>query len=89
MIRLIKYMHDRGVALTVTPSMLADGQDAFVYFSGVANPSPQDYIAIACGPTTGLNDYIDAVYVGPCNTGPMTDVRWFYLFIFSSTNVFF
>ena len=35
----------------------------------------QDYIGISCGPSNGVDDYIDATYVGPCNAGSITNVR--------------
>ena len=59
----------------MTPSELLDGQDAFVSFANVPSPSPQDYISISCGETSGLNDFIDATYVGPSTTGSITNVR--------------
>ena len=30
---------------------------------------------MSCGPTNGLNDFIDAVYVGPFQSGSITNVR--------------
>jgi hypothetical protein len=65
----------RGVVLTVTPSVLLDGQDAFVAISNVSNASPQDYVSISCGPTSDLNDFIDAAYVGPFLPQTITNVR--------------
>jgi hypothetical protein len=66
------------VVLSVTPSVLADGEDAFVSYSGVANPTPQDYISVSCGDTNGLNDFIDATYVGNPNLpGSITNVCLF------------
>ena len=63
-----------GVTLTVTPAVFVDGQDAFVGYSGVPDPSPQDYISVSCGPTLGLDDFIDAQYVGPSNGASITNV---------------
>ena len=73
-------MLSSGVVMSVTPSALLDGQDAFVSFEGVPNPTSQDYLTVSCGPAADLNDFIDAVYVGPSAPGSITDV-WVLVFV--------
>ncbi len=63
--------------MSVTPTQLLDGQDAFVTFSGVPSPNANDYITVSCGDTIDLNDYIDAQFVGPFSPATITNVVLF------------
>ena len=64
--------------MSVYPALLNDGEDAVVSFSGVANPTPQDYITASCGPTNGPDDYLDLIGCGvppAFTTGSITNVN--------------
>ena len=57
------------------PEVLQDGEDAVVSWDNVPNPTTSDYITVSCGDTLGLDDYIDAVFVGQfTSSAPITDV---------------
>ena len=67
---------NRGIELVVTPSVLQDGQDAFVTItssSGITG-GPQDYISLSCGESNGFNDFLDAIYVQYPPAAPITNV---------------
>ena len=65
------------MTLSVYPSVLQDGSDAVVTFANVPNPTPNDFISVACGPTLGLGDYLDFAscgYVPQNSPDPITNV---------------
>lgn len=46
--------------LTAQPDTLADGADVLIYFNiTAAAAGREDYITMSCGPTNGLDDYLD------------------------------
>jgi len=49
------------LSMSVYPPVIDNGQDAYVSYSGVPNPTPSDYLTVSCGPTNGLGDYMDKV----------------------------
>lgn len=45
--------------ISAYPPSIDDGEDVVVSWSHVPNPSIFDFVSISCGPTNGLNDYLD------------------------------
>lgn len=41
------------------PTTLEDGEDVVISWSNIPQPNIYDFISISCGPTNGLEDYLD------------------------------
>jgi hypothetical protein len=75
--------------LTANPTTVADGGDSVISWTGVPQPSANDFVTCSCGPTSGLNDYLDMQNVtagtSSLRFGLLIMMRCNYVFTYVST----